>query len=147
MYTYLSIYILFMKNLRHLLLNPVEGIQYRMDKSFTWHAEHVLYLLNMHAQTQIEKKLWIKPDLCLLTNCDVRPGQQAILTTPATESKLLWFDVDALLIQELFWTEWRKPNLSQYLTTSWKMANGLYCGLLISEEDIRNALQSLLNDK
>lgn len=128
-----------MKNLRYLLEHPIEDIQYRIYKSFAWHAKQVLYILNMHAQTQLEKKIGSKPDLCLLTNCNVLPWQQTVFTTEETKCKLLWFDIDTLLIQELFWTERRKPNQEKYLTHSWTMSNWLYCGLLISEEDIQNA--------
>lgn len=68
------------------------------------------------------------------------PWQRTVLITEETKSKLLWLDVDTLLVQELFWTERRKPNLAKYLTHSWPMDNWLYCGLFISEGDIQKAL-------
>lgn len=129
-----------MSNRLFCLQNPIENKQFLLYEWFSWFAECILYLLNMHAQSELEKKLWIKPDLCILTNCMVIDWQQTVFPTSETKSKLYTLDMEKRLIIEPFWNDWRPVNYSQYLTTSWLMSNGMYCWLLISQKDVYRAL-------
>ncbi len=126
-----------MNKLRNYLTHPIEWINFGVCDNFSWYAKHVLYILNIHAQDQIEIKLWVRPTVSVFTHCIVDEWQQRIVPTSQTESKLFWPMWDNWIIHECFWTERRKPRLPQYLTPKWLMSNGDWCRLLISQDDIK----------
>jgi hypothetical protein len=128
------------KNLQYCHSHPIDNIEFAIYKSYTWYAEHLLYLLNIHAQNLFEKKLWVRPDLCLLKHCKVVEWQQTIFPTEKTEYKLFTLDYEAWIVEELLWWKRRKTQNHQFLTHSWTMINWLYMWLLISKEDIEKAL-------
>lgn len=128
------------KNLQYCRQHPIDSIEFVIDKSFSWYAEHLLYLLNMHAQTQFEKKIWVRPNLCLLKHCTVVKWQQTIFPTENTEYKLFTLNYEEWIVEELLWWTRRKTSNHQFLTHSWSMANWHYAWLLIAKEDIEKAL-------
>ncbi len=69
------------ENLKFCHKNSIDNIEFALYLRFSWYAKHLLYLLNMHAQTQFDKKIWVRPDLCLLKNC--------IVVTPVTKFETL----------------------------------------------------------
>ena len=125
------------------LANSIDNIEFRKDAHFFWFAKHILYILNKDAKKWFKEKIWLQPDFCIFTNCEVVEQQCSIISTSASRYKIFWFDPTRGVSEELLWWMWRIPSKTYYVTTPWRTADWEESLLLISAEDIAKALRPL----
>jgi hypothetical protein len=141
---YIYILVIILMNIKdYCLTTTIDDIEFRKDAYFSWFANHILYILSEHAKMWFKQKIWLQPDFCIFTNCEVIEQQCSIISTPESRYKIFWFDRTKGLREELLWWTRRIPSKTWYVTTPWLTAHWEECWLLISTQDIEKALRPL----